>query len=67
MAFRIGEACGTNTESFICFADKHGVPVWFGKKRDAAQWILSFLTEFARGMDEAHCGFTAVDNRDTLE
>jgi len=63
----IHEMGGPETDRFVRFADEHGITVGLSEERDGAQRHSVLLTELARRMDEAHGGFTPIDDGNALE
>ena len=58
---------GTKRECLVRFADKHGVAIRIREQRDRAQRCAVFLVELSRSVNEAHGGFAAIDDCDTLK
>src|ERR1035437_181922 len=58
---------GTDAHRFIRFTDKHTVPIRFGEKCNRSQARAIFVIEFPDGVNEAHCRFAAIHNRNPFK
>ena len=67
MRARVDDVSGAERHRLVRLADEHGMAVGLGEERDGAQRGAVLLIELARRVDEAHRGFTAVDDRHALK
>jgi hypothetical protein len=67
MGIRVDELSSTERQRLVCFADEHGMTVGLCEERDGAQRHAVLVPELPRRVDEAHGGFTAINNGNALE
>ncbi len=67
MGFRVNDMRFAKVHCLVRFAHEHRMAVRIGEKSDGRERRRVLLIEFTGGVDEAHCGFSAVHNRDALE
>jgi hypothetical protein len=67
MGIWVDELGGAERHCLICFADEHGMTVGLCEESDGAQRHAVLVPELPRSVDEAHGGFSPIDNRNALE